>query len=440
MVGFAEVTILLKDVNDNAPSFSQGIYYGNVSENGTAGIIVMRMKAEDFDDVHEGANAKLVYSIEKNAIEEESGAPIFDIDKDTGVIITAVCCLDREKTPDYSLQIVATDGGGLKGTGTASIRVRDLNDMPPHFTKDEWFVEVEETDAGLVPDTPILTVTVSDEDEINDFQYKIIENSGYGADKFKMIKNSDGTGSLKVVQPLDFEDPMQMNGFRFRIQVIDSAGINDSNKYHVAHSWVVVKLKDINDNLPRFKKPNLETTVNEDAPVGKLLGTFKAFDIDKAGKGKITYTISRATDRQRQFLISADGNVSIQRKLDRETTSKHFLEILAVDDGVPPKTATASMTVNVRDVNDNAPRLAQDYRPIVMENDPPKKIAEIYAVDDDDRLRGNGPPFQFRLDPSADDMIRSSFRVEQDQSKCTFSIVKLLQGSVFNFRALGNIF
>lgn len=417
MVGFAEVTITLKDVNDNAPLFSQGIYYGNVSENGTAGIAVMRMKAEDFDDPHEGANSRLIYSIEKNAIEEDTGAPIFEIDKDTGLITTAVCCLDREKTPDYSLQIVATDGGGLKGTGTASIRVKDLNDMPPHFTKDEWFVEVEETDAGIIPETPILTVTVSDEDEINDFQYKIIENSGYGADKFKMIKNNDGTGSLKVVQPLDFEDPMQMNGFRFRIQVIDSAGINDSNKYHVAHTWVVVKLKDINDNVPRFKKPNLETSVNEDAPIGKLLGTFKAFDIDKAGKGKITYSINRATDRQRQFSISAEGSVSIQRKLDRETMAKHFLEILATDDGVPPKTATASMTVVVKDVNDNAPRFANDYRPIVTENEPPRKIIEVFAVDDDDRLRGNGPPFQFRLDPTADDIIRSSFRVEQDQSE-----------------------
>lgn len=199
--------------------------------------------------------------------------------------------------------------------------------------------------------------------------------------------------------------------------MIDSAGINDSNKYHVAHSWVVVKLKDINDNVPRFKKPNLETSVNEDAPVGKLLGTFKAFDIDKAGKGKITYSINRATDRQRQFAISQDGSVSIQRTLDREAVPKHFLEILATDDGQPPKTATASMTVSVKDVNDNAPRFAADYQPVAMENEAPRKLIEIFAVDDDDRLKGNGPPFQFRLDPIADDLIRSSFRVEQDTSK-----------------------
>ena len=65
------------------------------------------------------------------------------------------------------------DGGGLKGTGTASIRVKDINDMPPTFTKDEWVTEVDETDGNRLPDTPILTVTVHDEDESNKFHYKV---------------------------------------------------------------------------------------------------------------------------------------------------------------------------------------------------------------------------------------------------------------------------
>uniref|UniRef100_A0A182HYX3 Uncharacterized protein n=1 Tax=Anopheles arabiensis TaxID=7173 RepID=A0A182HYX3_ANOAR len=130
---------------------------------------VMIINAEDYDDINEGTNAKVIYSIEKNAIEEDTGLPIFDINPDTGLITTAVCCLDREKTPDYSLQIVATDGGGFKGTGTASIKVKDRNNMPPQFTKDEWFVEVEETDDSVLSEAPILTVAMNDDDEINNF-------------------------------------------------------------------------------------------------------------------------------------------------------------------------------------------------------------------------------------------------------------------------------
>ncbi|MCL4120458.1 UNVERIFIED_CONTAM: hypothetical protein GTU68_045968, partial [Idotea baltica] len=115
LVGYADVQVNLKDINDNSPIFPKMVYYGNVTENGTQGMVVMTMTAEDYDDPNEGTNAKLSYSIEKNVIDESTATPIFEIEPETGVIKTAVCCLDREKTPDYSIQVVAVDGGGLKG-------------------------------------------------------------------------------------------------------------------------------------------------------------------------------------------------------------------------------------------------------------------------------------------------------------------------------------
>ncbi|KAI5742124.1 hypothetical protein M8J77_003534, partial [Diaphorina citri] len=399
LVGYADVQVNLKDINDNAPTFPQGVYFGNVTENGTAGMVVMTMTAVDYDDPLEGTNAKLTYSIEKNVIEEETGTPIFEIESDTGVIKTAVCCLDRERTPDYSIQVVAMDGGNLKGTGTASIRVKDINDMPPSFTKDEWQTEVDETDGINLPETPILTVTVHDEDETNKFQYKVIENSGYGADKFTMVRNNDGTGSLKIVQPLDYEDQLQSNGFRFRIQVNDKGEDNDNDKYHVAYSWVVVKLRDINDNKPQFERPNIEVSVYENAEIGKSLETFKASDPDQGGKSKVSFSIDRSSDRKRQFLINPEGTVSIQRQLDREETPRHQVKILAIDDGIPPRTATATLTVIVQDINDNAPKFIKEYRPVLPEHVPPRKVVEVLATDDDDRSKSNGPPFTFRMDP-----------------------------------------
>lgn len=39
LVGYADVQVNLKDINDNAPVFPQGVYFGNVTENGTAGKI-----------------------------------------------------------------------------------------------------------------------------------------------------------------------------------------------------------------------------------------------------------------------------------------------------------------------------------------------------------------------------------------------------------------
>lgn len=78
-------------------------------------MLVIKIDAEDSDDPFENGNAKIKYSIEKNAIEEGTGLPIFEIQPNTGEIKTLICCLDREKTSDYSIQVIATDGAGLKG-------------------------------------------------------------------------------------------------------------------------------------------------------------------------------------------------------------------------------------------------------------------------------------------------------------------------------------
>ena len=55
----------------------------------------MTVAAQDFDDPEEATNAKLVYSLQKNVIDEITGRPIFTVDTDSGQIFTALCCLDR---------------------------------------------------------------------------------------------------------------------------------------------------------------------------------------------------------------------------------------------------------------------------------------------------------------------------------------------------------
>lgn len=59
------------------------------------------------------------------------------------------------------------------GTGTVSIKVTDINDMPPSFTKEEWITEVSESQDVNDLDHALLTVTVVDQDESNDFYYTV---------------------------------------------------------------------------------------------------------------------------------------------------------------------------------------------------------------------------------------------------------------------------
>lgn len=388
-----------------------------MTENSTAGQTVMTMSAIDYDDPTEGTNAKLRYAIEQNQV-NENGELIFKIDEDTGVIQTAVCCLDREANPEYSIKVTATDGGNQAGSVQAIIKIKDINDMPPSFAKKEFSVEVDETDGDELPTLPILVVTVNDGDllETNRFTYRILDKDS-GHDKFTMVTNTDGTGSLKVAKPLDFEDLSQRYGFNLTIEVNDHGGEQGENN-HVDHARVRVKLRDINDNKPIFDQPAIEVSVTESAPVGTLLANFTARDPDQVGLSKVKYAIDRSSDREKNFSIDQlRGYVKIQRMLDRESVSRHNVKVFAIDDGIPSKTATASLTVIVTDINDNAPRLSKDDRMVIKEHSPPgQRLEGILASDPDDRSAGNGPPFHYMLDPAAPDIIKSSFEVHHDTS------------------------
>lgn len=410
LVGYADVVVTLKDINDNNPFFPNNVYIGNVSEGGVANQAVMTMQAIDYDDPLESNHAKLRYAIEQNQVSEE-GNLIFRIDEETGVIYTAVGQLDRETNPEYTLKITATDGGGNQGHAQAIIKVKDINDMPPSFAKQEWFVEVEETLDSKIPETPILIVQVNDADslESNRFSYKVID----GSDKFTMVTNADGTGSLKIAKPLDFEDPDQKYGFNITIQVNDGGDVD--NVRHTDNALVRIRLKDINDNPPEFEKPSIEVTLNEGAPRGTQLANFTARDPDQGGNSRVRYSIDRSSDKRKQFAVNPKtGTVTIQRPLDREEQARMSVKVLAIDDGIPQRTAVATLTVVVDDVNDNPPKFLRDYVSIVYENDPPGKIEEIYAADSDDRASGNGPPFLFAMDPNAPQQIKDLFEVVHD--------------------------
>ena len=80
-----------------------------------SGTPVATVEAFDYDDPEEGNNARLSYSLEQNVVEESSGKPIFKIDSSSGLISTSICCLDRENAEQYTIHVVATDGGGSKG-------------------------------------------------------------------------------------------------------------------------------------------------------------------------------------------------------------------------------------------------------------------------------------------------------------------------------------
>lgn len=73
---------------------------------------------------------------------------------------------------------------------------------------------------------------------------------------------------------------------------------------------------------------------------------------------------------------------------------------------------TEMVNITLIDINDNAPFLDMPYPVIWDENKPPGMITELKARDYDSEE--NGPPFEFKIDSTADDEIRSKFDIRQN--------------------------
>ncbi|XP_064116011.1 LOW QUALITY PROTEIN: putative neural-cadherin 2 [Macrobrachium nipponense] len=399
------VTIVVKDINDNAPIFPNVTMFGEVRENGPVALSVAEVSAWDADDATEGTNARITYAIEKNVIHDKTGEAIFSVDPSTPIrawLTTALCCLDREndqRAPSNHIQVVAADGGGLKGTGTVVVRLTDENDNSPRLARQYWELEVDETwGAGPPNNMTLLEMTAADPDTKNHFSYKIVEESGWGWDHFG-IRSTGASGQLYALRTLDYEDDTHRQGFKFMVQVTDRGEGGWVDPRHQDTAWVGVKLRDLNDNPPQFVRPHAHVTISEDAPLGTLLTTVSAHDPDVGVAGQVDYSVVGGWN---SLKVDKSGGVRLFRRLDREAEGGALgvAKILGTDRGEPPLTATATLTMTVTDVNDCPPRLLPPDVLHVTEGAPPVLLGVLTATDDDIWALGHGPPFSMSLSPS----------------------------------------
>ncbi|ROT75900.1 Neural-cadherin [Penaeus vannamei] len=370
--------------------------YGEVQENGPIHLEVAVVSAWDADDEAEGTNARLTYSIEKNVIDERTGQAIFMVEPDTGLVKTAICCLDRETTPEYHIQVVAVDGGGLKGSGTVVVRLADVNDNSPRLTRELWEAEVEETwGAGPPAGDTLLEVTADDRDTSNYFFYRVVEASGWGWDHFD-IRTVGTYGELYAIRTLDYENPLHRRGFKFMVQVTDRGRGGWDDARHTDTAWVLIRLRDVNDNPPEFRRSSVHITVQEDTAPGTLLASMPAVDPDMEGRQRVEY---RVVGGWGALSVEAGGSVRLWRALDREGEggAEGVARVVGVDEGQPPLSSTATLSITVTDVNDCPPRLLPPTVLHVREGASAARLGVLTATDDDVWEMGHGPPFALAL-------------------------------------------
>nr|XP_023651622.1 protocadherin Fat 4 [Paramormyrops kingsleyae] len=329
-----DVTVIVLDVNDNTPSFSQNIYDIEIEENTLTGTDVLQVTATDAD---EGTNGQIRFSISGGNANGD-----FRVDSVTGMI-SVVKQLDREKKASYSLVVQASDRGSSQRTDRATVNILllDVNDCTPVFELSPYAVTVKENLRRL-PNT-VLQVIARDDDHAANGQLSYTLSGGNEDGAFVLSAG----GQLSVVKSLDRE---AQEKHTLIITATDSGSPALSGT-----GTVVVQVDDDNDNVPLFAATSFHASVPEDAPTGTDVLLVNGSDADAGLNGVISYSL---TGGDGQFSINpATGQIITSSLLDRETRASYELLVVASDGGQPlGLTSSATVSVLVLDVNDNPPR------------------------------------------------------------------------------------
>ncbi|XP_006641450.3 neural-cadherin [Lepisosteus oculatus] len=393
LTGFTDVIINVWDINDNAPVFTcmPDNCNGNVLENSPSDTSVMDMTATDLDDSTVGQNAVLAYRLVGN-IKNGINIDLFNINPTTGTIFVALGNLDREKTDKYLLVVEAKDGGGMTGTGTATIWVTDVNDHAPRFTKNFCHTRISENSEL---NSAVLEISATDADVGENAQLTFSIIGGDPEQKFYIENHrKEQNGILRLKKRLDYEKSSDQR-FNLTVKVED---LDFSSTMHC-----IIEVDDYNDHAPVFIPHFVVLNpLPENVPVGTSLTKLTATDSDSGQNGDITYSILPESDPHGYFSIDQAGQVIVVNPLDRETVAQHYLVLLATDQGSPAQTGSATVQLTLLDINDNGPEFEAAYMPVVWENVPGPQIVRmnqtsqlLYAVDRD--TVENGPPFSFML-------------------------------------------
>ncbi|XP_071484961.1 cadherin-23-like [Diadema antillarum] len=354
------LTVIVQDFNDNAPQWNQLTYEVSIQEDSAPNSFVVQVDATDRD---EGTNADLTFTITNG-----NNLP-FIIDSQ-GNIRTAGA-LDRETTPQYTLLVTAIDNGvpqqAANPPATVIVNILDANDERPVLPQDSYQFTVSE-DANL--NTFVGQIVANDPDTTGTLTYIFTPNSP------DFTFSTDGR--ITTAATLDATaTPV------YQLTVVASDGIQTS-----LPATVTITVEDVNNQPPVFSQGIYTETVPEDSPFQTLIVDLDATDLDNGNNGNIIYSFQSLRRTEGPFTVDPfTGVVETSAALDRETQDAYSLIVLAVDTPLngSPMTGTATVSVIVTDVNDNAPTFRNiSYERSVFENiQPGSRILTVTADDPD---------------------------------------------------------
>uniref|UniRef100_A0A8C1MUD6 FAT atypical cadherin 4 n=1 Tax=Cyprinus carpio TaxID=7962 RepID=A0A8C1MUD6_CYPCA len=309
-----EVTMMVLDVNDNTPSFSQNIYDIEIEENTLSGTDVLQVFASDAD---EGTNGQIRFSIAGGNLNSD-----FRIDSVTGVISVAKL-LDRETRSAYSLLVQAADRGtpSLSSSGTVTVLVGDVNDNIPSFSSMSFHTTIPE-DAPTGTDVLLLNSSDSDVGLNGVISYSLSGGDG-------QFSINPATGLIITSSLLDREARAS-----YQLLVVAMDGGQPTPLSSSATVSVVVA--DVNDNPPRFHHHPYVTHIPAST------STVTVTDEDSGSNAQLHYSLT-GRNSEKFKIDPIRGAITANEKLTG--SSEVTFTVHVKDGGTNPKTDSTTVTV-----------------------------------------------------------------------------------------------
>ncbi|XP_053321573.1 protocadherin gamma-B5-like isoform X3 [Spea bombifrons] len=372
------IKIIVSDVNDNLPIFTQEVYKVSISENTPINFTVIHVTATDQD---EGSNAQITYSFTKKT----GNVPytsIFTINATNGEIKTNKK-LDFEVARYYEMSIQAKDGGGLVAQSKVLVEITDENDNAPEISISSLSTPVPE---DSVSGTLIALIKLHDQDsgENGDVDCQILDET-----PFQLILSSSRYYRIVTTSALDRE---KISSYNITILATDRGSPQLSSA-----KMISLEILDVNDNPPVYEKSTYHAYILENNRPGASVYGLHASDNDSVDNANIIYSITSSNTED--FPVSSYLSINIetgvlyaQRSFDYEQHKEFVIQVTAKDSGSPSLSSNATLIIHIVDQNDNAPMILYPstesggstlFEMIPLASEKGSLITKVVAVDTD---------------------------------------------------------
>ena len=199
--------------------------------------------------------------------------------KESEFKVTIFDQLDRETTPSYDVTITCEDSGSpaMESHVVFSVFVEDANDNPPQFLQSSYKFNIKENSAN-----PFLLRVEADDRDIgkNSKVTYFLGNTTSLVTSYIQVDRF--TGDVMAKKAFDRELFETLN---FMVVAVDGGSPRLSSQVPV-----VITIEDENDNMPQVPV-GYSLSVQENMPIGTLVGFIKAIDPDKGRSGNVSLAL-----------------------------------------------------------------------------------------------------------------------------------------------------